>query len=79
MAYLVKYTVEFYEHNGDKTYTRKSEMTVNEKDKSDAEDYIRGLFEDNEENLVDIPEELMQGDNAFQFDTNLDIDSVEKI
>ena len=79
MAYLVKYTVEFYEQNSDKTFTRKSEMTVNEKDKSDAEDYIRGLYEDNEENLVDIPEELVEGDNAFEFDSHINIDSVEKV
>ena len=79
MPYLVKYTLEFYQDNSDKTYTRKSEMTVNEKDKSSAEDYIRGLYEDNEENLVDIPKELMQGDNAFEFDSNINIDSVEKV
>ena len=79
MAYLVKYTIEFYPDNSDKTYTRKSEMTVNEKDKSDAEDYIKSLYEDNEENLLDIPEELIQGDNAFRFDSHIFIDSVEKV
>ena len=89
MAFLVKYTITFsqqdisvssekYVQDGKFIYDESNDEDITVTDQNSAEQYVLSLYNDNEENLVSIPQAVLDSEEGLQ-DTEISIDSVEKV
>ena len=69
--YLVKYTVNFPDHN----IVVEEEMEVETDDPSIAKAYVKSLYEDDESNVVAIPQSILDSETGYG-NTDLFFDNV---
>ena len=71
--YLVKYTVNFPDHN----IALEEEMEVETDDPEIAKAYVRSLYDDNECKVVEIPQSILDSKSGYG-ETDLFFDSVHR-